>query len=557
MISNPIIRRELFGMLRRPQTLGIFVAMIALLALAVVALWPDSAVVALDGRTAQQVFGVFTYGLLVCLLMSVPAFPATAIVNERNSGTLALLLTSPLSGSQILVGKVSAVIGFVGALLALSLPGAVACFVMGGIDISQILAVYAVLALTAVQYAVIGLLVSSYVRSADAALRMTYMLVLLLSVMVLGPYKLLQGQLPALFNEPLTWLYCVSPIPAITQILGSRDLGSLGYVAQFNATFRYVVMSGLSIFLCTAWLAARLQPRLLDRSRATGKITDERSRGTQVFRRIMFLWFFDPQRRSGAIGDFTNPVMVKEFRTRALGRSHWMMRLIGACMIVSLALALAASTWAATQPDKLGYLGGVLVIFQMALVLLMTPALSAGLISSEIESRGWQLLQVTRLSPLRIIVGKLLSVAWTLAMLLAATIPGYVVLLVIDAGYADRVVNVLVCLVLSAVFALSLGAACSSIFRRTAVATAVAYLLIIAMSVGTLVFWLGQGVLFGEGLVAKVLTISPVAAALAAMRMPGFEQYPIVQSHWILIATLTVLCVLTLWARVRMLCRPD
>ncbi len=559
MIANPIIRRELLGLLRKPQTMLLCAAVIAALSAIVVWLWPDAASVSLDGSQAQQIFRVFVYGLLTCLLLAVPAFPATAVVRERNEGTLALLLTSPLNAVDILIGKVSAALGFVGLLLVLSLPASVACFVMGGIDIQQVIKAYLVLALAAAQFAMVGLVVSSYARKTDSALRMTYGLTLALAVITLGPFKLLQGRFFGIGNEVLYTVYCISPIPALIEIVGQGDVGSTGFVHEFagGPVWRYVILAALGIVVCAVWLVMRFQPTLLDRTRDSGKVTDERSGGAKLFRRIMFLWFFDPQRRSGAIGSHTNPVMVKEFRTRLLGRAHWMMRLIGACLIVSLALMLAAAGWAATQPDKLGFLGGVLVIFQMALIILITPALSSSLISVELESGGWQLLQTTRLSPLSIVVGKLLSVVWTVLMLLLATVPGYAVLLLIDAGFTDRVIGVLISLVLTATFALFLGAACSSLSKRTALTSTAAYLVLVVLCVGTLVVWLGEGTLFSQAVVEQVLMVNPLAAALATMDMPGFEDYEIARTNWRVLGIASGVLALFLWLRVRQLSRPN
>jgi len=560
MITNPIIRRELLGMLRKPHTLALCAAIIAALGAIVVALWPTDASVSTDGTQSQRLFQVFTYGLLVCLLLAVPAFPATAIVRERNEGTLGLLLTSPLKPLDILVGKVAAALGFVGLVLALSLPALVACFVMGGIDIAQVIGAYLVLVLAAVQYAMVGLVVSSYARKSDAALRVTYGLTLTLAVIVLGPFKLLQGRLFGLGNEVLYTVYCISPIPALIEVTGAGDVGTVGLQHEFEpgAVVRYAIVAALSIVICMLWLVHRLQPSLLDRARDAGTATEDRSQQAQRFRRIMFLWFFDPQRRSGAIGNLTNPVMVKEFRTRMLGRAHWMMRLIGACLIISLALMLAAANWAATQPDKLGFLGGVIVIFQMALVILITPALSSGLISVELESGGWQLLQTTRLSPVSIVVGKLLSVVWTVVLLLLATVPGYVVLLLIDADlFTGRVIGVLISLVMTALFALLLGAACSSLSRRTALTSAMAYLILVVLCVGTLVAWLGEGTLFSPALVEDVLVVNPLAAALATMKMPGFEDYNIARANWRVLGVASALLALLLWLRVRQLSRPQ
>ena len=58
-----------------------------------------------------------------------------------------------------------------GVILSLSFPAAGACYALGGIGFSQqVLATYALLALTALQCTALGLLVSSYAASTDAAI---------------------------------------------------------------------------------------------------------------------------------------------------------------------------------------------------------------------------------------------------------------------------------------------------------------------------------------------------------------------------------------------------
>src|SRR5690606_23777671 len=143
--------------------------------------------------------------------------------------------------------------------------------------------------------------------------------------------------------------------------------------------------------------------------------------------------------------------------SRKFGRGHWMMRLIGACLIISLGLMWLASL----QSVGVGVarLGGIMVLLQVALIILVTPALASGLISSERESRGWQLLQMTPMSSFTIVSGKLLSVAVTLLLILGATLPGYAVLIAIAPGQQATVVNVLITLALTALMALLVSAA--------------------------------------------------------------------------------------------------
>ena len=116
------------------------------------------------------------------------------IVREKQRGTLILLLNSPLRPWSIYAGKLIGSLGFVLLLLLTSIPAAAACHAMGGVSLSgELLPLYAILALVAVEYTAWALLVSTYVNSIDAALRYAYGGVLLLAVVSLGPHYFLQG----------------------------------------------------------------------------------------------------------------------------------------------------------------------------------------------------------------------------------------------------------------------------------------------------------------------------------------------------------------------------
>jgi ABC-type transport system involved in multi-copper enzyme maturation permease subunit len=109
-VNNPIIQRELVGMLCTRKALLMQAVPACLFTLLVALRWPTDARVDLSGAQAQEVFALFGYGLLATLILLVPAFPATTIVREKNRGTLALLLNSPLSPWAIYFGKLTGVL---------------------------------------------------------------------------------------------------------------------------------------------------------------------------------------------------------------------------------------------------------------------------------------------------------------------------------------------------------------------------------------------------------------------------------------------------------------
>ncbi len=563
-MANPIIQREFVGTLRTRRAILLQVAVVAGLSLLVVMRWPSDALVTEHGahKAAQslEVLNVFGYGLMVAIILVAPAFPAVSIVRERQQGTLALLLNSPMSASSILFGKVIASIGFLVLVMVLTLPIAAACRAMGGVSDASLIMLYVVLLLLTFQYVSLGLLISSGASSTDSALRMTYGGVLLLSVFSLGPHQfLLSVSGGGMFADLLDWIRAFSPIPAVAETLG-QDIGGRGVMRTVSMTQRFVLVSGVMsvLMLLATWL--RLRGRLLDRPRAVQRMTEDRSTGAQVFRRIMYLWFFDPQRRGGLIGPLTNPVMIKEFRTRRFGRSGWMVRLIAGTMIVSLLLmvlaAIGAEMFTMAEGGGVATLGAIIVLLQTSLIILLTPSLAAGLISSERESGGWQLLQLTPLSAVTIVTGKLLSVGLVLLLVLLATVPGYVVLLAVDFSHRLSVVNVVVTLTLTACFAMILSAMVSSLMSRTAAATATSYALLVGLCAGTMLIWTAQNEPFSRETVAMALRLNPIAAALEAIKTPGFTDYGLTPMNWWFMLGGIGACLVVLIVQTRRLTRP-
>jgi ABC-type transport system involved in multi-copper enzyme maturation permease subunit len=550
---NPIIGRELLEVLRSRRALALQASLASACALLVLVRWPTGGTADLSGARSLVVLRVFGYGLLAGILLLVPAFPATSLVREKIKGTLALLLNSPLTPWSIYLGKLGGVLGFTVVLLVMTLPAAAACYALGGSSVrGGIGSLYLVLAVAALQLSTLGLLVSSRSQSTDGALRFTYALVLAVCILPLAPHAWLRGQEdPA--AEAASWLRCLSPLPALMDSLGQGDVGSFGMSTTAGTISRYALMGCLFSLACALATVTRLNHTLLDRARPPGVMTQDRSGVAQVLRRLFFL--VDPQRRSGSISLWVNPVMVKEFRSRRFGRSHWTLRLIALCAILSLGLSYLAASGALGWGIEV--IGGALVLLQIALLIVFAPSLAAGLVSAERESGSWQLLRMTPLSPGTILRGKLYSVAWPLLLLLCATLPGYVFMMTINPALLPQVQRVITCLALMAVFAVLVSAAVSTLFRSTAAATSASYVVLLAVCVGPLLVWLCREAPFGHATVAAALSINPVAAALQASETPGFARYELLPTTWWVTGSACLALLAFLALRTWQLCRPE
>jgi len=550
---NPIIRRELLELLRTRKAVAMQLGLATACMVMVLLRWPSGEIADLSGARSVQVLRVFGYGLLAGILLLVPAYPATSIVREKVKGTLALLLNSPMPPWSIYLGKLGGVLGFTAILLVVTLPAAAACHALGGTVVrGGIGALYLVLAVATLQLATLGLLVSSRAQATDSALRATYGLVLAIAIVPLLPHAMLRGD-RGFWPDAAEWFRCLSPIPAVMEIMGQGDVGAQGFTVSTHVTPRYLLLASLSSLICAALTILRLNQSILDRARPAGIMTQDRTGGQQITRSLLFV--VDPQKRSAAVSHWINPVMVKEFRTRRFGRSHWMLRMIAISVILSLGLSVVAATGAVGWGVEL--IGGALVLLQIALLILFAPSLGAGLVSSERESGSWQLLRMTPLSAGAILRGKMLSVILPLVLLLCATLPGYAVMMLTKPDMAYRVQQVAICLILTAAFAVLVSVAASTLFRSTATSMIVSFLVLLTICMGPLLIWLGREAPWGHSTVRAALSVNPVAAALQAANTPGFTQYELLPLNWWIIGTTCAVLVAFICVRTWQLCRPE
>ena len=553
MFENPILRRELFSRLRSPKTFLAILLVAVSSSVLVLLRWPTDATIDLLSQGSLQVFRPVAFALAVAVMLLIPAFPAVALVSERRNGTLALLLNSPTTPLQIYLGKFAGNVLLAAVIFSVSLPALAACFAMGGISlVDHIGPLVLVLFAMAVQYTAVGLWVSALVNSTDASLRWTYAVVLALAVLSVGP-TIFVGKLTGIKSLLAHWMTAISPISALQDITGTQaQANEIGISSGWPD---FLTASLVITVLLAVVTLRKLDPRLLERARPTGKVVGGpmQLKPQSWIRRISYL--VDPNRRKGNIPWWLNPVMVKEFRTRKFGRLHWLIRLVAVSGIFSLLLTVVAAT--GTVSWGVERIAPTMVLLQVALLLFLGPCLGANLIASEVESGGWELLLASPISPIRILIGKLMSTIWTLLLMLLATLPGYLVMGYIQPALSGQVGNVLISLVVSIFMVTTMSACISAFCQTTAVATATSYSVLLALFAGTLLIWVARDKPFGPLLVERALLLNPAAGALAEMKTPGFEQYRLTPDSWYLGIGISLVCLTILTLRIWRMTRPN
>ena len=189
-----------------------------------------------------------------------------------------------------------------------------------------------------------------------------------------------------------------------------------------------------------------------------------------------------------------NPIVAKEYRIRM---RTWRSPLAITVYIVLLGgigwavFSAIASTQAQSGSSGLGsQLFTFLVLFQVALIAFITPALTAGAISGERERQTLDLLFVTRIPPFSIIWGKLLASMSFVVLLLVISVPLFSLVFLFGAVELDQVLEAFLVTAACAMMLGFVGLAFSTLFRRTLAATVAAYGAAFVLLVGTLIYGL-------------------------------------------------------------------
>jgi ABC-type transport system involved in multi-copper enzyme maturation permease subunit len=184
---------------------------------------------------------ITTQLILVCTI--VPWFTASAISGEREMNTLDLLQLTPLLARHIVLGKFISTFCYALVLIFATLPLLSLALLLGGVDVTQVLAADLVICATAFLFACLGLYISSRTKTVYIASILTYVLV---AGITIGIAIMTLMALP-LFNATLyhsSTIVKTSPWLASTIQVAQTALLSLSPLSALIATESNLQSSG-------------------------------------------------------------------------------------------------------------------------------------------------------------------------------------------------------------------------------------------------------------------------------------------------------------------------
>lgn len=186
-----------------------------------------------------------------------------------------------------------------------------------------------------------------------------------------------------------------------------------------------------------------------------------------------------------------NPVFEKEMKRNARsGRISWIM------FVCNLLLAMVAFVCYFGESSHLGYLAPtsysvpincyiLMTYLLFLLVILSVPAIAGGSISLEREKKTLDVLLTTNLNPWKIITGKLQASLGIVFMLTVSALPVLALVTVFGGVGIGGLLMMAAGLLLTGVFTGSIGIFCSTVCKRTTMATVLTYVIVVFLTVGT------------------------------------------------------------------------
>ena len=513
MIGAPIIVREVRAALRRRWTAVAAALYAAVLSVLLVWLWPEQGLYTLAAQSSRALVGFFASALLLATVCIAPAFSATAIVSEKERGTFDLLFHTLLRPQELAIGKLLSSLAILGLFAALGFPFFAATFLLGAVSAVEAAGLYGVIALTAVGAALIGLILSAHARDSHVALIRAYAA---LVGWLAAPWAVaaILGARPDW--AALAWhVRAASPIAALLSVLRPPPAGLVAPPAWRLFLLYTAVGAGGGL----AWLMARLHQPPAPPRREERVIDDRHELLRRRFRFPFYL--IDPQRRKRLLGDRINPVFAREMRARAMGGGAWLLRGLYGCFALSAVLViLLAGRVSEFTPDQLK---GVAVAFQIGLVALLGPALTAGAITREIESGGFDALRMTRLRAGALLAGKTQVAGLFVLFLLVGAAPLWTVIHIMELN-TPREMGLAAGVILATLgFALAAGFFGSAWVRHSAGAAALAYGIVFVVVIATLLPHLAPD-RFAPAIRRAFQQANPLLVAWSALRTDGGER---------------------------------
>lgn len=362
-------------------------------------------------KRSTQTFVAVSLVQLVLMCFIAPVFTAGAITQERDANTFHILLATPLSSPQIVVGSLLGRLFFIWTLLLAGFPIFCVTMLFGGVTLAAVIQSLLLAGVTGLVMGSAAILVSVLSVGTRRTILAFFVAVAvyLIGVGALGlspwgrlPEATPHGTLPGLrAPAQMSWLAPFHPLLALLVVIGVTPAPSAADLQHYSALWRWMLVdpalgylvftTTVSVILCAIAIA------LLRR------VTRDGSAARAAWR-AWLTWRSGPRTPRRV---WNNPVAWREACTRASagGRSALRWVFVGAALLAGVALWIAHLNGAFSPPERVRYWLTALLWVELTGLLLMVTATGATALTREKESRTLELLLTTPLTSRYILGG--------------------------------------------------------------------------------------------------------------------------------------------------------
>jgi ABC-type transport system involved in multi-copper enzyme maturation permease subunit len=425
--GNPMVLRTVWSGSRRLRhqwiRMGYLGALVGLVTLGLMTGGGMEGTVSLTqlAKAGTYVFAIVGNSQLILICLLAPLFMAGAITSEQSGKTYDILLTTPMSNFQIVLGSLAGRLFFVLALLSSGLPLFSVLLLFGGVPISAVTVCFATSAVTALTVGAVAVTLS--VMRAGGR-RAVFLFVICVAAYLVASYlldRLVLRRMSAVPNTT-TWVTPLHPLLVLESAMGSANymVPPADTLGDHHAFTRWYLSRPFAAF-CS--LSAILSAVLLTWCTI---ILRRVQQGRSVLLTLVAGWL-----RLGADGEKRrhprhvggNPIAWREAHTRGNRAGGMLARwtfLLGGIATATVLLGVYHTGGMASSTFQIALT--TLLLVEIAVIALVALYVSAGAVSAEREDGTLDLLLTTPITPRQYIWGKLSGLVRFLGVMLAAPI---------------------------------------------------------------------------------------------------------------------------------------
>ena len=540
--ANPILVRVVYAGGRRLQHLWIRIGYLSILAFSVVI---GVLFVSRQGgsslselaKSATVVFAALSFIQLLMVCILAPIFTSAAITQEKNSQTFNILLSTPLTNGQIVLGSLLSRLYFVFMLLLASIPLFCILMVYGGVTGDKILLSIAIAAGTAMLTGSIAIAIS-VIRIGTGRTIFSFYLAIAMYLIIVYALSTASASIPPESHPApgrgssslMSWFAAFHPFLSLWVVLGQTPAPDFGSVAHYGFPRNYWLAYPQYSFIVMTFLFSILLVSISLFFVRHGAKEGEDTIWNRLFSR--------KEKRDDQDGETTrkprtvsrNPIRWRESKTGAAAGGGRLMRwtiFIGGAVVALLTLIYYLNGSLSIQSAR-SLLFGVVAV-ELLIALFIATATSATSMTREKESNTLELLLTTPLSPKQIISGKIWGLVYAAGPMLAVPYATVVLLALIDylrygrLGVSGPIVGWQSLLALPGLFIGFAGVACMigvyfSIKSKKTLGAVFASMALVILLFGVIsaCAW-GFRSAENNGLTAVMMTLSPLTSTWVAI----------------------------------------